>query len=1356
MSDGLKNIPDINEYRDILKASHSGRLVVFLGSGVSALLGYRNWKEYADAKAEWLFKKRYINFHDKEKLRRLDAKKILSICDIIFQEKGITCSEYNEKDFLFQASNEHKCDNDEVQIYKDLYEFKAVYITTNYDDCLDKIANGSGDIEIDGKIIENGEASQPKVFFLDDDFTSPKLTLPGNVFHIHGSVNSAESMVITGLDYIKRYARDTKLESFLTSIFQEYTVLFIGYGLEEIEILDFIVSTGRRKNSDIGNVIKHYALFPTFLDEETMFGFYDKFYNKLGIKLIPYYKDECGYAILKDIIKRWSEVIRNVAKEISLSDKIAFVDECLLLSWKNLGIKKDELRELMILKGNEDVRGYFFKKLNDEKWFDYLNEAEFFRLTTDFEPVLKKDNEKVWITMPFWDEITYICRISEKIRNEEIKSPDKEKYVKDFIEFISNVDDFANVNQIRNNSTIAYNLIKIFVNLPYSSYEKSFLKHIEKWIYTKYDSTTVLSELTKDYIPNLLTDDNDKEAILKVLELLDYILKLQFEQNNGSNNLNNKRYWINKFFEGNSEILAKKCQIEISRILIDCTLTQIRQNELTSYIEFGESKLEITAILCDKNNYDVYISSGEKKVNAIKFDADSITYDEFEKNICGNITKYFDADFRIVDNSNEIWNFFWMIFSKEAGESIYDLDDRSEYRFDNYQHIIYWLRSILLFASNNKLPKIEDLIRYLLNSNYMLLKKVGLVVIAESDNEKLTDVFFEIIKTQYSGMVFNGIYTADELKHLLNKLNNITDENKVFIKDIIEKGPFNYWTNEKEEILRWKQERYNALSHIFTKEYEDIIKETGKSNIALHPGIGKLRITTGWGGSPLTENEILEISNQTLVNAIKDFVPGDSWNDEPTVNGFAATLGSAIKNNPRKFFNDLELFYGLEYIYTYEILSGLNEYIKNDDNMSFYWEDVLVYIKKIIDDQAFWENKYVSYQEKDRMSADFQWVLTGIFELLREGIGCNNSHNLGSMHYDEAFAILKEAVSKLIDKEIIDEKVYNVENMINDTLGKGLMATFELYYFKSKKIDNDMSKWSDLKNIYEVCLNNGLGKMYTFLGYYLVYIYDVDNDWAKEIVEKSYNAAADYLRDSFMFGYMARHDIYWNTYAIMNKFYEKYLTYPFDVDKHYRELLVQHITIGYFDNKSNEEGELFNKLLASADADALNEIIDFIYSKDKVDQNACNLVLKFWNRLCDIIIKDASLLNDKEKILANTVKMGKFIGIINAETFALLLEGAKGSQKEYTAWILLEELVRFIKGKDNNPWYIAKIFEAMCNGDFHLLDYEDEKLKTVYKFLIEQNDQDIIDIAKDINDTYLSKNNEIFKELWGNRKELEV
>ena len=46
-----------------------------------------------------------------------------------------------------------------------------------------------------------------------------------------------------------------------------------------------------------------------------------------------------------------------------------------------------------------------------------------------------------------------------------------------------------------------------------------------------------------------------------------------------------------------------------------------------------------------------------------------------------------------------------------------------------------------------------------------------------------------------------------------------------------------------------------------------------------------------------------------------------------------------------------------------------------------------------------------------------------------------------------------------------------------------------------------------------------------------------------------------------------------------------------------------------------------------------------------------------------------------------------------------------------------------------------------------LLDY-DEKLTTIYKFLLVQNESEIINIAEDINDIYLSKSNEIFKELW--------
>jgi len=1353
MNDEAKKIPDINEYGEILKASHRGRLVVFLGSGISALLGYRNWKEYADAKVEWLYKKEYINFHDKEKLKSLDAKKILSICDIIFQEKSVTYSEYNEKDFLFKVSNEHNYNNDEIQIYKDLYEFNAVYITTNYDDCLDKIANGNVDISINGKITENSTASQRKVFFLDDDFTSPKLTLPGNVFHIHGSVNSAESMVITVLDYIKRYARDTKLENFLTSIFQEYTVLFIGYGLEEMEILDFIVSTGRRKNSDIGNVIKHYALFPTFLDEKTMFGFYDKFYNKLGIKLIPYYKDECGYVILGDIIKKWSEVIRNVAKKISLSDKIAFVDECLSLLWENIGVKKDELCELIILKGNEDVRGYFFKKLNDEKWFDYLNKVGFFKLTTNFEPLRKEDNGQTLITMPFWDEITYVHRISEKIKNKEIEIHDETRYIAELIEFIRNVDAFANNNKIRDNSMISYNLIKIFTNLPSSSYKVSFLKHIEKWIYTKYDRTMVLSELTKTYIPKLLSNREDKDAVSKATGLLGYILRSQFIKCDGTQSLKEKIYWINQLFEKNYVIIAKISPIEICTILIECTLKQIRKKEFLSSIEIAEMKLKISAIIDDKDTYDIFLDNDTKKVNCIKFNPDDITYDKFEKTIYESITKEFEIDVSLINKSKEIWNFFWMLFSKGASGSIYNIDCRSEYRFENYENTIYWLRNILIETSNDESYDIKNIIENLINSNYMLLKKVGLVVIAESNNEKLRNMFFKVIKRQYSDMLFNGIYTADELKHLLNKLNNITHENKVLIKDIIEKGPFNYWTNEKEEILRWKQERYEALSHIFINEYEAIKKETGRSDIGLHPGIGKLRTTTGWGKSPLTQNKILEINNQTLVEKIRNFVSGDSWNYESTANGFAMTLGSAIKKNPRKFFNDLPLFCKIEYIYTYEILNGLREYIKIDDNMSFCWKDVLLYIQKIIEDKEFWENKYIQSNGTDRMNANYQWVLSSIFELIREGIECNNSHNLEKQSFIETFKVFKIALSKLIGKEVGEKKAYNFDDMINDTLCKGISGAIELNY-KMRKFDKNKSSWIYLKRIHEMCLKKSLGKVQTVFGYNLVYIYAIDSIWANHITVEAFSTAVDYLRDSFMLGYLAQMNIDWNAYDKMFEFYEKYLSYYFNEDKHARQMLVQHITLAYLDKTGNKYVELFNKLVDCANADDINNIIDFLCYKNRENKSTCKLVLTFWKKLYDRLKIDEKLDSDKEKLLANTVKMGKFIMQIDEKTFKLLLAGAKNSQKNYTACILLDELGRLVENTPNNPKYIAEIFKAMCNGEFYLLDY-DEKLTTIYKFLLDQKDQSIIDIASDINNTYLAKNNEKFKELWLKHRTLE-
>lgn len=77
-----------------------------------------------------------------------------------------------------------------------------------------------------------------------NDFLPAALTQSNTVIHLHGSVADPTGMILTTHDYIQRYANDrrtgdAKTENrtltFLEHLFEYYTVLFVGYGLEELE-----------------------------------------------------------------------------------------------------------------------------------------------------------------------------------------------------------------------------------------------------------------------------------------------------------------------------------------------------------------------------------------------------------------------------------------------------------------------------------------------------------------------------------------------------------------------------------------------------------------------------------------------------------------------------------------------------------------------------------------------------------------------------------------------------------------------------------------------------------------------------------------------------------------------------------------------------------------------------------------------------------------------------------------------------------------------------------------------------------------------------------------------------------------
>ena len=317
-----QSIPDLYRYQSIIKAARDGKLVVFVGAGVSRLKGYSSWKTYADRKVDYLRRENLINYYVYEKLRSFDPRKTLSLCDVILREKEDIVFPDDSK--FLRPEQENDC-----KIYDDLYAFNAVYVTTNYDDCLDKIAETTnveeGIITSPDRLIQKTE--KQKVFFLEEDMLISKLLEPGNVLHIHGSVKHRGSRVVTVQDYLKRYGRETKLQTLLEEIFSNFTVLFVGYGLEEYEVLDFIINASHRGKKQIET--EHYSLYSMFSPEKDLYELNKKYYRELNIELIPYLIDNEGYEGLEKVIHAWSKIIAPIARNPYFIESKNMIDEVL-------------------------------------------------------------------------------------------------------------------------------------------------------------------------------------------------------------------------------------------------------------------------------------------------------------------------------------------------------------------------------------------------------------------------------------------------------------------------------------------------------------------------------------------------------------------------------------------------------------------------------------------------------------------------------------------------------------------------------------------------------------------------------------------------------------------------------------------------------------------------------------------------------------------------------------------------------------------------------------------------------------------------------------------------------------------
>ena len=303
--------PDLREEvplpDEIRQAALDGNLVLFVGAGVSILVELPSWNELAWKALEDLRQRELFNYSELEQLKCLDAKKLLSIAEVVAEQNAIT---------LDLVKHLNKGDGD-TGIYYYLNKIGCTCVTTNYDELLKPQFNR----------VKDSSATAVPVIRLNhkSDFHAGRLNVPGTVIHLHGSISRPETMVFTTKQYLEHYDHDT-VKNFLAELFDKKAVLFIGYGLEEAEILEHILRRGQVK--DTKKVKKRFALMPFFQSQRPLYERLHDYYEKsFGVHLRGYIRDHKDYRQLEDIIKAWSEQIE--VRPPALSSELDFMDEVL-------------------------------------------------------------------------------------------------------------------------------------------------------------------------------------------------------------------------------------------------------------------------------------------------------------------------------------------------------------------------------------------------------------------------------------------------------------------------------------------------------------------------------------------------------------------------------------------------------------------------------------------------------------------------------------------------------------------------------------------------------------------------------------------------------------------------------------------------------------------------------------------------------------------------------------------------------------------------------------------------------------------------------------------------------------------
>jgi len=560
-SSQIPHVPD-----EIITAINNNKLAVFLGAGVSQIIGCHGWgtqSEYIVDKCCTIIDKNgnpVLNRSQAELLKgdNFNPKKRITICSELLEKAGCKDS------FISLMKNTLKADDETKQvydIYKELFKLRALFITTNFDEYFDK------------------ELIPERIAYLPEEFT--KKPDRNKLYKIHGTISKKDSLVCTVPQYLKQY-NDPYHKDFLKGIIADYTILFVGYGLEEFELLDFIFM----KYGDTENIqLKDYIL--QRIESHDEIDLHKAYYNQFGINVIPYVvNDDNKDYQLYHVVQNWATEANQ--RSGYMNESFTRIKE-IIDGFDASAV--DELFQYVMV--DQSHKTHLFKILAEtNNPLPWLNE---FYERGCFSP---ENNPSSVVSRPaYWQILGYLENVAKVNSNTTYENSTNLliQIIDEFVDFQNNIED-----RIDNNYT-DWIITKVIFLLPTDKIKDDYFDFVRSALKTKWDTDFIAREFGETIIPKLI----EQHATAHILKLLDMIFdyyqpkEKTFEDYAGRI----KPFWLHEILSKNKIDIARLCGYEAAKVALH-RVNEICEADPSQFNNIWISAIEREDDYYSKDRYD--------------------------------------------------------------------------------------------------------------------------------------------------------------------------------------------------------------------------------------------------------------------------------------------------------------------------------------------------------------------------------------------------------------------------------------------------------------------------------------------------------------------------------------------------------------------------------------------------------------------------------------------------------------------------------------------------------------------------------------------------------------------------------